>query len=89
MHQSRVVEMIGRMDGDHDGKLSPAELEANPMRGRRGGPDFATLDVDHDGFVTSDELAQARPPRPFRDRGPDDRGPAPADGTVTAPAPSK
>ena len=28
MHQSRVVEMIGRMDGDHDGKLSPAELEA-------------------------------------------------------------
>jgi hypothetical protein len=82
-HQARVADMMTRVDTDHDGKLSQAEMDAMPMRGRGGrGPDFATLDVDKDGFVTPAEMAAARPPRPFRDRGPDDRGPA-------DPAPSK
>ena len=33
-------------------------------RGRHRGPDFATIDADHDGAVTVAELAAVRPPGP-------------------------
>lgn len=85
VHQSRVVELVARVDTDGDGKLSAAEVEAMPMRGRRGGPDFATLDADGDGFVDAEELAAARPPR-FRGGRGDRPLPPPPGGEEPAPA---
>jgi|GEM_PF-2595452 len=74
-HQARTGEMMTRMDADKNGKLSKAELEDNPMRGRRGAGDlFDRLDVDKDGFVSSAELEQAGPRRGFRAGGPDGPG---------------
>jgi Spy/CpxP family protein refolding chaperone len=62
--QARQVSNMMRMDTDHDGRISLAEWtawrEAHP--GRNGAPvdparGFARLDLNHDGFITPDEIA--------------------------------
>lgn len=88
MHMARVTELVDRLDTDGDGKLSKTELDDGGGRGRRPPPDFATLDTDHDGVLTVDELAKAPPPRggPWRGRdrvGADGDG---ADGAAPGPA---
>ena len=91
MHESRVSGMVDRLDTDRDGKLSQAELAELPGAGRRQQPDFATLDVDKDGFLSVEEMARGVPqrgPRGGRDfRDPEDgaTGAPPAAGTTPAP----
>jgi hypothetical protein len=68
LRQARVADRIARMDSDADGKLSKAEMEASMSNRRRPPPDFDSIDTDHDGFVTVEEMAAARPP-PMRGRG--------------------
>jgi len=63
-HTARVTELIARLDTDGSGALSATEFAARPGRGRHRGPDFATIDADHDGAVTVAELAAVRPPGP-------------------------
>jgi hypothetical protein len=62
--QARQASHMMRMDTDHDGRISLAEWtawhEAHP--GRNGAPfdparSFARLDLNHDGFITPDEIA--------------------------------
>jgi Ca2+-binding EF-hand superfamily protein len=55
--------MLARLDTDHDGKLSTAELEAIPEQFRSRWTD---ADKNHDGFVDKAEMAAmpARGPRP-------------------------
>lgn len=75
MREARSIEAVDRLDTDHDGKLSEAELALRPTRGFRPPPDFATLDADHDGFVTIEELDLGRArrgPRGGRAPGVDD-----------------
>jgi len=68
--QARQVANLMRMDTDHDGRVSLAEWaawrEAHPGRGggqgdsaRKADParTFARLDLNHDGYITSDEMA--------------------------------
>lgn len=62
MHEARVADLVARMDTDADGKLTRAEMEASLSARRRPPPDFDTIDTDHDGFVTVEEMAAARPP---------------------------
>jgi len=72
-----------RLGASHDGSLSRAEWMANAEA------QFARMDLDHDGFITADELSDYRAPfrpRPPRhkpggfsgDGGPPPRGGAPA-----------
>jgi hypothetical protein len=61
MHQERVADMVARMDSDADGKLTKAEMEASMANRRRPPPDFDTIDANHDGFVTVDEMVASRP----------------------------
>jgi Ca2+-binding EF-hand superfamily protein len=60
--------MIARMDSDADGKLTKAEMEASMANRRRPPPDFDSIDTNHDGFVTVEEMVAVRPP-PMRGRG--------------------
>jgi len=62
--QARQVSNMMRMDTDRDGRVSLAEWtawhEAHP--GRNGAPfdparSFARLDLNHDGYITPDEMA--------------------------------
>jgi Ca2+-binding EF-hand superfamily protein len=62
--QDRQVAHLRRMDTDHDGRVSLAEWtawhQAHPGRG--GGQvdparSFARLDLNHDGYITPDEMA--------------------------------
>jgi hypothetical protein len=62
--QSRQVANLMKMDSDHDGRVSLAEWtawhEAHPGRG--GGQfdpqrSFARNDLNHDGYITPDEMA--------------------------------
>ncbi|HTU64652.1 MAG TPA: EF-hand domain-containing protein [Steroidobacteraceae bacterium] len=50
-----------RADTDHDGKISRAEAEAASTE--RSNDWFDKLDLNKDGFVTQDELRQARDTR--------------------------
>ena len=68
MHETRTVDMIARLDTDQNGTLSAAEFAELAGRRRRM-PDFATVDANHDGAVSSEELMALPPPR--RDRDPD------------------
>jgi len=70
MHD-RAVAMHTRLDADHDGKLTPAELAAAP--GRMHFDDPAALDTNHDGDISADELAAAIKARRGQ-RGPGRRG---------------
>ena len=60
--QARQVSNIMRMDADHAGRVSLAEWtawhEAHPGRGGRGDPAraFERLDLNHDGYITPDEV---------------------------------
>jgi Spy/CpxP family protein refolding chaperone len=62
--QARQVANLMKMDTDHDGRVSLAEWtawrEAHPGRG--GGQadparSFARIDLNHDGYITPDEMA--------------------------------
>lgn len=62
--QDRQVAHLKRMDTDHDGRVSLAEWtawqEAHPGRGgNQADParSFARLDLNHDGYITPDEMA--------------------------------
>jgi hypothetical protein len=68
--QARQLSNFMRMDTDHDGRVSLAEWaawrDAHPGRGggqgdspRKADParTFARLDLNHDGYITSDEMA--------------------------------
>jgi Ca2+-binding EF-hand superfamily protein len=47
--------MFARIDTDGDGRISPAEAERFPFLARH----FDAIDLDHDGFLTKDELKAA------------------------------
>jgi hypothetical protein len=62
--QARQANNLTKMDTDHDGRVSLAEWtawhQAHPGRG--GGQadparSFARLDLNHDGYITPDEMA--------------------------------
>ena len=78
-HQARVGELLARLDADGNGALSEAEWQAGPG-GRRHAPAFATVDANHDGALSLDELTAMKPPgRPHGPPpgGPDGDGPPP------------
>jgi hypothetical protein len=77
MRTKRADAMFGRLDGDGDGKITAAEMEASG--GRRGGVrNFAEADADGDGALTKAELEAARASRVVRRGRPDGAGePAP------------
>jgi len=62
--QDRQIANLKRMDTDHDGRVSLAEWtawhDAHPGRGA-GQADparsFARIDLNHDGYITPDEMA--------------------------------
>ncbi|MFD2234421.1 hypothetical protein [Phaeospirillum tilakii] len=54
-----------RVGARHDGTLSRAEFLADAEA------QFARMDLDHDGFITADELSEYR--EPFRPRPPEDK----------------
>ncbi len=53
----RAQMMHDKLDADHDGKLTPAELGA--AEGRMKFDDPAAVDTDHDGNITVEELEAA------------------------------
>jgi hypothetical protein len=66
---ARADEMFARLDANHDGRLTPDEMQG--MRGmgeRRPGGDmrqrmFDRMDANHDGNISREEFAQAHPMR--------------------------
>ncbi|MBK9034857.1 MAG: EF-hand domain-containing protein [Myxococcales bacterium] len=70
MRESRVVDMIGRLDANEDGRLTEDEFAQFGARGRGPALDFATVDADHDGAISAEEMSAALPAR-----GPGDRPP--------------
>jgi len=70
--QARQIDNLMQADADHDGRISLAEWttwrDAHPGRGGRGGDgrgggwgdpaqSFARYDLNHDGYITPDEIA--------------------------------
>lgn len=51
---TRIDAMIAALDGDHDGKVTQAEIAAAPTLL------FDRADADHDGYVDKAELTQLR-----------------------------
>ena len=52
-----AAQVIGRLDSDHDGRVSPAEASARTLA------DFDRADANHDGTVTEAEaMAMMTPP---------------------------
>jgi Ca2+-binding EF-hand superfamily protein len=72
--QAVVGLMMDRMDTDHDGRLSEAEL---PEQMRQG---FAAGDKNKDGFLDAAELAAAMRRRAALRGGAPDGGPPPSGG---------
>jgi hypothetical protein len=54
----RAVSMHQRLDKDGDGKVTQAELEADPRLARRLG-DPSKIDTNHDGDISVEELQAA------------------------------
>ena len=63
MREARVAGMVDHMDTDRDGKLNQAEFDTAMARFQRSALDFATLDKDHDGFLTVEEMTDGMPNR--------------------------
>jgi hypothetical protein len=93
---ARVDEMFARIDANHDGRITPDEMQnmrgirgMGGMRGmgehRAGGGDmrqrmFDRIDANHDGMISREEFAQAHPGGPGREMGPPPGSPGGPDG---------
>lgn len=78
MMKQRAEMLRKRLDTDGDGKLTPAELGAAGGRMRLDDP--AAIDTNHDGDISTDELAAAMKAR-FDRRRAQRAGSGTADGT--------
>jgi hypothetical protein len=77
-YQARFREHMLRIDTDHDGRISLKEwLAWRAVRPGRGDParEFGKYDLNHDGFITADEL-DAVAARKFARRQAETAGPA-------------
>lgn len=63
---NKTERMIARLDTDEDGSISEEEWDNRPVRqknGKRKAPDFADLDVDGNGLISSYDLETVRTER--------------------------
>ena len=85
---ARADEMFARLDANHDGRITPDEMQnMRGMRGMRGmgehragGGDmrqrmFDRMDANHDGNISREEFAQAHPGGPGPEMAPPPGGP--------------
>jgi len=93
---ARVDEMFARLDANHDGRITPDEMQNMRGMGRMGGMGerraegggdmrqhmFDRLDTNHDGVISREEFAQAHATQsgPDHDMGPPPGGPGGPEG---------